>query len=114
MASTFGSKALMSLMGTFFGKLDKLSTSKICLSAPMLKKISVALGEREMMRLGSFSIVVLNPPDEIVSGYFVVAACAGVVNTDAKTIATIATVSARRCALNIKKLPQEFEGGKLG
>jgi hypothetical protein len=54
------------------------------------------------------------PPNLTVSGYFVVAACAGSVNTYAKTIATIATASARRCALNIKKLPQDFEGGKLG
>ena len=68
----------------------------------MLKRISVALGESEIILFGSLVIVVLNPPDEIVSGYLVAAACAGLVRTDAKTIATIAIAGARRRALNIK------------
>jgi hypothetical protein len=62
----------------------------------------VPLGDSEIIRFGSFAIFVVNPPDEIVSGYFVAAACAGLTSTDAKTIATIATAGARKRALDIK------------
>ena len=68
----------------------------------MLKNISVPLGDSEIIRFGSFAILVVNPPDEIVSGYLVPAACAGLANTDAKTIATIAIGNARKRVLNIK------------
>ena len=62
----------------------------------------VALGDKEIIFVGFFEIFVVYPPNLTVSGYFVPAACAGLANTDAKTIAAIAITITRKRALNIK------------
>jgi hypothetical protein len=83
-------------MGAVAGKFDRSSTAITCLLAPMAKRVSVALGESEIIREGF-------------------AACDGVTSTTL-TNAAIEKVATSREALlckilNIKKLPQIFEGG---
>ena len=107
-ASTFGSNALSSVIGADLGKLESESTAKTCLPAPISNSDSVALGEREIMRVGFLAIVVEYPPDEIVSGYFVAVLAAFIGASGASNNAVTKSAVGRVNLLNIKILPQDI------
>jgi hypothetical protein len=107
-ASTFGSKAPSSEIGADFGKFESESTARTCLPAPISNRDSVALGDKEIMRVGFFAIVVEYPPEEIVSGYFVAKLAALTGASGASNNVVTKSAMGRTNLLNIKKLPQEI------
>jgi hypothetical protein len=92
------------------GKFESESTAKTCLPAPISNSDSVALGEREIMRVGFLAIVVEYPPDEIINGYFVAvdAALTGASGASNKTVTKSAV--GRDNLLIIKNSLKIFEG----
>jgi hypothetical protein len=94
--------------GAFVGKFERLSTAITCGPAPIAKKISVALGDNEIIRFGSLAILVVYPPNLILSGYLVSTACAGLPKTVAKTKIEIAIACKRKRVRNIEKTPSDM------
>src|SRR6187200_3355341 len=72
-ASTFGVKPERAVFGALLGKSDWSSTATTWGPAPIAKRVSVAVGESETMRVGRFVTVTLPFEPMTVTGYWPVA-----------------------------------------
>jgi hypothetical protein len=63
-----GVKPESEVFGADFGKSDWSSTATTCEPAPIAKSVSVAVGDRETMRVGRFETVTLPFDATIVTG----------------------------------------------